>query len=84
MGVAYMCPEIRIGRKQKMERHNDAIIGQLTAQVQVLTVEVSRLRERMEDMQAKLNTGRGMLISVLMVAGGAGAALTEVFGRFFK
>jgi len=62
-------------------RANDLEIGKLIQAVDTLTVEVATLREKMEDMSKKANTGQGMFYGALLAAGSAGAGLSQLIDR---
>lgn len=58
-------------------------IGMLTQAVNTLTNEVSLLRAKVEEMEAKMNRGQGFAIGMLLASGGIGAAIATTLGKLF-
>lgn len=66
------------------ERSSDQLIGQLVAGMATMTHEVALLRVKMENMEERVNKGKGMFYGALMVAGSAGAGLSQIIDRVLK
>lgn len=66
------------------ERRNDIELGKLIQSVETLTEQVATLTTKMEDMTAKVNTGRGMFYGALFAAGGAGAGISWLADKLFQ
>lgn len=61
----------------------DLELGRLISAVDTLSKEVTTLREQMQDLTSKVNTGKGMFFGALFAAGGAGAGMSALFHRIF-
>lgn len=66
------------------EELKDIELGKLIKAVETLTAEVSKLRGEVELIQAKLHTGRGLLIGMFLAAGGVGAFISEFMQKTFR
>ncbi|MBU6232304.1 hypothetical protein KGP36_06755 [Patescibacteria group bacterium] len=66
---------------QPMRRIDDQQLGQLMAKVEILIENQRTMQTKMEEMQGKLNTGRGWLIGVVMAAGALGAGTGHLIQR---
>ena len=57
----------------------DAIeMGKLIQAVQTLSKDVDRLSKRLDSLESQLDKGKGLFIGILLVASGAGAAISTI------
>lgn len=66
------------------QRQNDLLIGELMAKVNLLMASVSALEVKVDTLTGQANRGKGFMLGALLMAGGAGAALSEMIGKVFK
>ena len=62
----------------------NVLLGKLLAQVEALSVQVADLTDKVEAMEARLHTGRGLLYGAIIFAGGAGAGLSTVVNKVLQ
>jgi hypothetical protein len=62
----------------------DAIeVGKLIQAVETLSKDVDRLSKRLDSLESQLDKGKGMFVGVLLVASGAGAAISTLMNKWF-
>ena len=62
----------------------DAIeMGKLIQAVQTLSKDVDRLSKRLDSLESQLDKGKGLFIGILLVASGAGAAISTIMNKWF-
>ncbi len=71
--------------RDKMAGYIDPVqIGELIGTLKALQTDVEALTIKVEQLDAKMNMGKGFFTAILLAAGGAGAAAHELLGRFFR
>ena len=58
--------------------------GKLIQALSTITTEVSTLRSEVSDIKRQITSGKGVIIGLLMAAGGVGALLGEGVRSIFK
>ncbi len=58
--------------------------GQLIQSVSTLTAQVAALSTKVETMSSQITGGRGVILGLMMAAGGVGAGASHVVERLFK
>lgn len=66
------------------KRADDIMIGQMIGEMKHLTAEVALLRGKVEGLTEQANKGKGFVWGALLIAGSAGAGLSQVFDEVFK
>lgn len=66
-----------------LRRSDDVQIGKLIQSVENLSREVDRLRQKVEGLEEKANTSKGVFYGALFAAGGMGAGLAQLFDKIF-
>lgn len=69
---------------EELRRRDDVQIGMLIQSVNTLTNEVASLRLKVEGLEAKVNTGKGVFYGALFAAGGVGAGIAQLLDRVFN
>ena len=64
-------------------RENDRLLGELSANLVNLTRELREFNERLDEVEAQLNKGKGALAAVMFISGAAGY-LAERFLNGFR
>lgn len=59
-------------------------IGELIGTLKALQADVETLSLKVENLDAKMNMGKGFFAAILLAAGGAGAAAHELVGKFLR
>jgi len=58
-------------------------MGKLIQAVETLSKEVDRLSSRLDSLESQLDKGKGLFIGVLLIASGAGAAISTIMNKWF-
>ena len=58
-------------------------MGKLIQAVKTLSKEVDRLSSRLDSLESQLDKGKGLFVGVLLIASGAGAAISTVMNKWF-
>ena len=58
-------------------------IGKLIQAVETLSKDVERLSKRLDSLESQLDKGKGLFIGILLVASGAGAAISTLMNKWF-
>ena len=58
-------------------------IGKLIQAVKTLSKEVDRLSSRLDSLESQLDKGKGLFVGVLLIASGAGAAISTIMNKWF-
>ena len=58
-------------------------VGKLIQAVETLSKDVERLSKRLDSLESQLVKGKGLFIGVLLVASGAGAAISTLMNKWF-
>ena len=67
-----------------LRREDDRLIGQLMQSVETLTTEVASLKTGVQALHDKINVGKGIFYGAIVAAGGSGAVLSQLVGKFFQ
>lgn len=66
------------------ERANDLLMGELSGKIELLVSAVASLQTEVKELTAQAHRGKGFIWGALLMAGGTGAALSEVLSRVMK
>ena len=58
-------------------------MGKLIQAVKTLSKEVDRLSKRLDSLESQLDKGKGLFVGVLLIASGAGAAISTIMNKWF-
>ena len=58
-------------------------MGKLIQAVKTLSKEVDRLSSRLDSLESQLDKGKGLFVGVLLIASGAGAAISTIMNKWF-
>ena len=58
-------------------------MGKLIQAVKTLSKEVDRLSNRLDSLESQLDKGKGLFVGVLLIASGAGAAISTIMNKWF-
>jgi len=58
-------------------------IGKLIQAVETHSKDVERLSKRLDSLESQLDKGKGLFIGILLVASGAGAAISTLMNKWF-
>ena len=62
-----------------MERKELIMLGQMKNSVENLTDHITRLQNSVDAINAQMNKSKGLLVGILLMAGGLGAGITSFF-----
>ena len=58
-------------------------MGKLIQAVEILSKDVERLSNRLDSLESQLDKGKGLFVGILLVASGAGAAISSIKSKWF-
>ena len=58
-------------------------MGKLIQAVEILSKDVERLSNRLDSLESQLDKGKGLFVGILLVASGAGAAISSLMNKWF-
>ena len=58
-------------------------MGKLIQAVEILSKDVERLSNRLDSLESLLDKGKGLFVGILLVASGAGAAISSLMNKWF-
>jgi len=67
-----------------LKRADDLLIGGLVQSVETLTTEVALLKTSVQGLHDRMNVGKGIFYGAIVAAGGSGAVLAQLVGKFFQ
>tara|TARA_R100000306_G_C4274482_1_gene91830 strand:+ start:310 stop:513 length:204 start_codon:yes stop_codon:yes gene_type:complete len=63
--------------------NNEVEMGKLIQAVKTLSKDVERLSNRLDSLESQLDKGKGLFVGILLVASGAGAAISSLMNKWF-
>ena len=63
--------------------NNEVVMGKLIQAVKTLSKDVERLSNRLDSLESQLDKGKGLFVGILLVASGAGAAISSLMSKWF-
>ena len=63
--------------------NNEVEMGKLIQAVKTLSKDVERLSNRLDSLESELDKGKGLFVGILLVASGAGAAISSLMSKWF-
>jgi hypothetical protein len=63
--------------------NSEVEMGKLIQAVETLSKDMERLSNRLDSLESQLDKGKGLFIGILLVASGAGAAISSLMSKWF-